>query len=103
MIFKRAGKLREKMLLQRSKKQIARFGDTAANDDGLGVEQPAAVHDSGSEFLGDIVPNLQSNRVAIGSGSRQCSGSAIGDIFIDAICFIAIASIGCDFSSFAGA
>jgi hypothetical protein len=78
VFFECRAELGTEVFLERIKKQGAGFGDAAADDDGFGIEEPAAVHESGGKFFGNAIPDTEGDFVALESEAGEVGGLTIG-------------------------
>ena len=98
VVFERAGELGEEMLFEGFKKEFASAGDAAADDDGFGVEKPAAVHRGSGQFPTYIFPLGERDGIAPVGGSGERGGGAFFKRLSNTGCGVGISSSGGDFT-----
>ncbi len=66
------------------KDELASLGDAAADDEGVGVEEPGDGGEGGAEPVSDFSPDAAGDFVASSGGFGDGFGGAVGEIFVDA-------------------
>ena len=65
VLLKSGTELGPEVLFERVEEKIPGFGDSAADDDGLGIEKPAAVHERCGEHFSNAVPDSEGDLVTL--------------------------------------
>ena len=63
--------------------EVAGLSDAAADDEGVGVEEPGDGREGGAEPVGDFAPDTAGDFVTGSGGFGDGFGGAVGEIFVD--------------------
>src|SRR5688572_29576274 len=71
------GQLRGHFFLERTEDDRAGFGDAAADDDAVGIEEPYDGGEGGGELSGEFVPDLKRDGITAARRSGKGAGLAV--------------------------
>ena len=77
MLFEGVSDLGEEFFFERLEEEVACPGDSAADDDGFGVEEEDGGGEGAGELCGDAVPDFESHFVAFFGGVGEGLGGAV--------------------------